>query len=77
MPGTGSTRSVSGSRIKTHREIVIVTTLLDPTKYQTSALGDLFRQRWHAELDIRSLKTTMGMEMLPDQNSEMVRKESG
>jgi hypothetical protein len=62
---------------KRTREIVIVTTLLDPTKYQTSALGDLFRQRWHAELDIRSLKTTMGMEMLRTKTPEMVRKEVG
>jgi Transposase DDE domain len=62
---------------KRTREIVIVTTLLDPTKYQASALGDLFRQRWHAELDIRSLKTTMGMEMLRTKTPEMVRKEVG
>jgi hypothetical protein len=62
---------------KRTREIVIVTTLLDPTKYQASSLGDLFRQRWHAELDIRSLKTTMGMEMLRTKTPEMVRKEVG
>jgi hypothetical protein len=62
---------------KRTREIVIVTTLLDPTKYQASALGDLFRQRWHAELDIRTLKTTMGMEMLRTKTPEMVRKEVG
>jgi hypothetical protein len=64
-------------KTKRTREIVIVTTLLDPTKYQASALGDLFRQRWHAELDIRSLKTTMGMEMLRTKTPEMVRKEVG
>jgi hypothetical protein len=64
-------------RKKRTRELVIVTTLLDATKYPASALGDLFRQRWHAELDLRSLKTTMRMEMLRTKSPEMVRKEVG
>ena len=64
-------------RKKRTREIVIVTTLLDPIKYPASEIGDLFRQRWHAELDIRSLKSTLGMEMLRTKSPEMVRKEIG
>ena len=64
-------------RKKRTRELVIVTTLLDATKYSACALGDLFRQRWHAELDLRSLKTTMRMEMLRTKSPEMVRKEVG
>jgi Transposase DDE domain len=64
-------------RTKRTRVIVIATTLLDATKYPASALGDLFRQRWHAELDIRSIKTTMGMEMLRTKTPDMVRKEVG
>ena len=60
---------------KRTREIVIVTTLLDAMKYPASELGDLFRQRWHAELDIRSIKTTMGMELLRTKTPDMVRKE--
>jgi len=64
-------------RKKRTRELVIVTTLLDAKKYSASALGDLFRQRWHAELDLRSLKTTMRMEMLRTKSPEMVRKEVG
>jgi Transposase DDE domain len=62
---------------KRTRVLVIVTTLLDATKYPASALADLFRQRWHAELDIRSLKTTMRMEMLRTKTPDMVRKEVG
>jgi hypothetical protein len=62
---------------KRTRELIIVTTLLDAKKYPASALGDLYRQRWHAELDIRSLKTTMRMEMLRTKTPEMVRKEIG
>jgi hypothetical protein len=64
-------------RNKRTRVLIIVTTLLDATKYQASALGDLFRQRWHAELDLRSIKTTMGMEMLRTKIPDMVRKEVG
>ena len=46
-----------------------------PRTYPAEELGDLFRQRWHAELDLRSLKTEMQMEMLRTKSPEMVRKE--
>jgi hypothetical protein len=62
---------------KRTRVIVIVTTLLDATKYPASELANLFRQRWNAELDIRSIKTTMAMEMLRTKTPDMVRKEIG
>ena len=61
-------------RNKRTRVVVIVTTLLDATKYPASALGDLFRQRWHAELDLRSIKTTMGMEMLRTKTPDMAQR---
>jgi hypothetical protein len=57
------------------RQLVIVTTLRDAGTYPAPELGGLFRQRWHAELDLRSLKTHMHMEMLRTQSPEMVRKE--
>ena len=62
---------------KRSRVIVIVTTLLDAKKYPASGLANLFRQRWNAELDIRSIKTTMDMEMLRTKTPDMVRKEIG
>jgi Transposase DDE domain len=62
-------------RTKRVRELVVVTTLLDHVKYSRKEIGDLFRQRWHAELDLRSIKTTMRMEMLRTKTPEMVRKE--
>ncbi len=62
-------------RSKRTRELIVITTLLDHLKYSATAIGDLFRQRWHAELDLRSIKTTMGMEMLRTKTPEMVRKE--
>ena len=55
--------------------IVIVTNLLDPIRYPNEALADLYRRRWHNELDLRSSKTEMGMECLRCKTPELVRKE--
>jgi Transposase DDE domain len=57
------------------RTLVLVTTLVDAKAYRAEELGDLFRQRWHAELDLRSLKSQMEMEMLRTKCPAMVRKE--
>lgn len=55
--------------------IVVVTTLRDPQEYSARELGLLYRQRWHAELDLRSLKVTLGMDRLRCKSPGMVRKE--
>jgi hypothetical protein len=60
-----------GFRTKT---LVLVTTLLDLTITATD-LADLYRARWHAELDLRALKVTLGMDVLRCQSPAMVRKE--
>lgn len=57
------------------RVLDLATTLLDPELYTKSDLGLLFRQRWHAELDLRSIKIVLGMDMLRCKTPEMVRKE--
>ena len=62
-------------RTKRVRDLVVVTTLADATSYPAAELGRLFRQRWHAELDLRALKTQMRMEMLRTKSPVMVRKE--
>jgi Transposase DDE domain len=62
-------------RTKRVRELVIVTTLTDEASYPAEELRSLFRQRWHAELDLRALKTEMHMEMLRTKTPEMVQKE--
>jgi hypothetical protein len=62
-------------KTKRVRSLVVVTTLLDAKTYRAKALGDLYRQRWHAELDLRSLKTQMQMDVLRTRSPEMVRKE--
>jgi hypothetical protein len=38
-------------------------------------LGALFLQRWHVELDLRNIKTTLGMETLSCKSPEMCEKE--
>jgi DDE family transposase len=62
-------------RTKRVRNLVIATTLVNSTIYPADELRSLFRRRWHAELDLRALKTEMHMEMLRTKTPEMVRKE--
>ena len=57
------------------RTVVIVTTLLDPEKYSAKELTDLFGMRWHCELDLRSIKRTLGIHHSLCKTPEMVRKE--
>src|SRR5262249_5339401 len=57
------------------RSIVVVTTLLDPEQVTKEDLAALYRARWHNELDLRSLKSTMQMRELRCKTPELVRKE--
>jgi hypothetical protein len=41
------------------REIIVATTLLDEQQYTTAMIADIYHQRWHVEIDIRSIKQTM------------------
>ncbi len=61
-----------GFRVKV---VVIATTLLDHVAYPPSELAKLYRARWNAELDLRSLKKTMQMDVLRCKTPELVRKE--
>ena len=53
----------------------VVTTLTDAQKYPREDIADLYRQRWQAELDIRAIKKTMGMDVLRCKSPAMVRQE--
>jgi hypothetical protein len=57
------------------RVITVVTTLLDPVAFPTQAFADLYRRRWQAELFLRDIKTTMGMDILTCKSPDMVLKE--
>jgi hypothetical protein len=54
---------------------IMVTTFLDPKDTPKSMLKALYRQRWNVELDLRNIKTTLGMEQLRCKSPEMARKE--
>lgn len=53
----------------------LVTTLLCPKHTDQAALKLLYRSRWHVELDLRNIKTTLGMERLSCQTPAMAIKE--
>jgi Transposase DDE domain len=57
------------------RSIVVVTTLLDPRQTTKEDLAALYRARWNAELDLRSIKSAMQMRELRCKTPELVRKE--
>lgn len=57
------------------REIIVATTLLDDNTYSKDEIADLYHRRWHAELDLRSIKQTLGMDELVCKTPAMARKE--
>src|SRR5262249_45159354 len=56
-------------------EVVLVTTMLDGEGYSKEELADLFLQRWNVELDLRSIKVVLQMDVLRCKSPEMVEKE--
>ena len=61
-----------GFRIST---LVLATTLLGADTFAKADLAQLYRARWRAELDLRSLKQTLQMDVLRCKTPELVRKE--
>lgn len=57
------------------RELVVVTTLLDPKRYPAAEIAKLYRQRWQAELNLRSLKIVLQMDHLRCKTPHRVRNE--
>ncbi len=56
-------------------KLVLVTTMLEAEGYTREEVANLFLQRWNIELDFRSIKCVMQMDVLRCQTPEMVRKE--
>ena len=54
---------------------ILVTTLHCPQHTSKADLKALYRDRWHVELDLRNIKTTLGMEMLSCRTPAMAEKE--
>jgi len=61
-----------GSRV---REVVLVSTLLDPAECPAADLGRLYRQRWQMEVNLRDLKITLGLDVLKGRSVDVVNKE--
>jgi hypothetical protein len=57
------------------QNIVIVTTLLDADQYCAADIATLYRRRWQAELNLRSLKTMLQLDHLRCQTPHRVRNE--
>lgn len=49
--------------------------MLDTEVYPTTEIMRLYGQRWDVELDLKHLKTTLGMDILRGKTPQMVRKE--
>jgi hypothetical protein len=57
------------------RHLRLATTLREAQAYPPQDLALAFRSRWHAELDLRSIKHVMQMDVLRCKSPAMVRKE--
>jgi len=55
--------------------LVVATTLTDAAEYTKEDIGELYHKRWLAELDIRAVKITLGIDVLRCKSPEMVHRE--
>ena len=54
---------------------MLVTSFLNPREVCKGELESLYLQRWHVEVDLRHIKTTLGMEALSCKTPSMCEKE--
>jgi hypothetical protein len=54
---------------------ILVTTMLDQRRVGKAELSKLYGLRWNVELDLRNIKTTLGMDVLSCQTPQMNEKE--
>lgn len=54
---------------------ILVTTILDPKEASAQVLGALYKMRWNIEVDFRTIKATLEMDMLRCKSQPMVDKE--
>jgi Transposase DDE domain len=57
------------------RKKVLVTSFLSPREVCKREIGQLFVRRWNVELDLRNIKSTLGMERLTCKTPDMCEKE--
>ena len=64
----------AGDKNNRVEQFKVITTILDAS-IDGGQIGDLYERRWSGEVDIRSIKSTMQMEILRCKTPEMVAKE--
>jgi hypothetical protein len=57
------------------KDVIVVTTLLDPEMGTKEDLANLYRSRWNQELDLRDIKISLQMDFLRCKTPELVHKE--
>lgn len=57
------------------KSLVVVTTLLSPAGYAADDIAELYRRRWQAELNLRSIKIALQMDHLRCKTPHRVRNE--
>jgi putative transposase len=63
---------VKGFRV---RQLIVVTTLIDAERYPREEIAKLYRLRWHVELDLRNVKTSLRLDDLRGKTPETIRRE--
>jgi len=64
--------TIPGRRTET---LVVVTSLTDADVYTKGDIGELYGYRWNAELDIRDIKQTLGLDHVRCKTPDMVGRE--
>jgi len=54
---------------------ILITTMLNPKRYPLKVIGELYKQRWQIEVDLRNIKSTLGLRTLHCKSPQMAIKE--
>ena len=57
------------------KQVSLITTLLDKNEYSTVDIVRLYDERWSVEVNLKHLKTTLGMDVLRGKTPSLIRKE--
>jgi hypothetical protein len=79
LPDQITLRAVKGSCYRKGfrvRQVLVVTTLLDPQAYPAAQILQAYLRRWRLEMCLDDLKTTLHMDMLRGRSPAMVQKEA-
>lgn len=78
LPATLTLRAVKGSLHQKGfrlRQVIVITTLLDPAEYPAQDILSAYLRRWRLEMCLDDLKTTLGLESLRSRSPEMAQRE--